>query len=319
MNTFELLIYAVAGLALLLVFFQFINPYFQETNHLKEIQNGIENAKLSNNLGKTMNLGTFTYPKDATILTTSFDKAVTLVAIECNSPQNCCQMKSAQNEKCTKAISWDSTFFTANFAKSIPTYTRCIMNTGLYICKIYVGATPAQAVIEKAELNSTGGETGTGVKLTLKNSGSVPITNATVSFELQKKGPSGWEATDYAAETKTIEMLNSGDRNTLYFTINPSNTGEYRAEFTFEAQNGGFDKKDFDFNKTTNTSCTATTIGETLFNPDTNTYKELRECGGCNYAYECVGAWQSKEGATAFYPETKDAAYCEKQTADGAC
>ena len=283
MSTFDIAIYAIAALALIFVFFAIIEPYLGPKDHFSEIQTALLSAQISTNLGKTLSVGSLTYQPNTTILTNSFDKEKMLVAIECTSAQNCCQRKSDQKDKCTKPINWDYTFFTSNELKSIPTYVRCIKLSELPVCKIYFGGTPAQTKIENAELNPSAAADAIGIMVTLKNTGSLPITSATTTVELLKKGTQGWVSTDYIQTPKSIDLLNANEQTTQKFELNPQNIGEYRAKFTFESQNAGFDTKTIDFNKTTNTFCTATTIGDTLFNSDANSYRELRNCMVCQF------------------------------------
>ena len=319
MNTFDLAIYAIAAIALVFVFFAIVQPYLAPQNHFTEIQTALLRAQISDNLGKTMSLGSLTFSNNSTIVTDSFDKSKMLVAIECSSPSICCTRKSELKTTCTKPISWDYTFFTTNEVKSVQTYVRCIKLSELPVCKIYFGGTPAQAKISNVELSSANAKNSTEIKVTLKNTGSLPITGATTSVELLKKGPQGWAATDYDQTPKSIELLNSGEQIIESWELTPQNIGEYRANFTFESENAGFDKKTIDFNKATNTACTTTSIGDTLFDSDTSTFKELRNCTGCNFAYECAVAWEAAEKGKTFLPETKDTAYCTKQTFEGSC
>ena len=104
MNTFDIAIYAIAAIALILVFFTLILPFFSPGNNLTTIKNGVENAKINQNLGKTFALGALRYSKDATITTNDFDTTKMLVNIECTNPKECCQQKTSTNEKCTKTV-----------------------------------------------------------------------------------------------------------------------------------------------------------------------------------------------------------------------
>lgn len=319
MNAFEIIIYAVAALALILVFLTLILPMLSPGDNLPAIKTALENAKLSTNLGKTISLGALPYAKGATILASSFDKKTMLLGIECTSPTDCCPIKTKAATNCDKAINWDSTFFTTSREKNIYTYVRCIQVNSLPACKIFFGGNPAQAAIEKATPNGANAAGEEQITLTIKNTGSLPLTNATTTVELYKKGPEGWVITDYPSAPKATEILQSGEKTTINWVIAPQNVGEYRALFTFASLDGGFDKKPADFNKIQNTICTATTTGDTIFDPDTGAYKEMRECAGCSYAYECAGTWQAKEPSKTFQPESNTEAYCTKTTQGGNC
>lgn len=315
MNTFQIAIYAIVALAIILLFLTQIIPYFTKNDTMDKITSGLVNAQISTNLGKTVNLGSLKYNKDFTLLAESFDKTKMLVSIECIGTKDCCPMKGTTTEKCTKTIVWNNSLFSISVAKGILTYVRCTTTQNFPLCKIYLDGTPAQAKISKIQM-PTGGEK---ADVTLENSGSITLGGGTLTLQLYKKGPAGWEKTDYFFEPVNADAINPGEQITEHLSIAPVNAGEYRAEFTFSTQNAGFDTNSFDFNKTENTACIATTTGDTLIDTESGGYREMHNCTGCTYAYECAGAWEAKEPSKIYSPESADATFCIKQNYDANC
>lgn len=224
-------------------------------------------------------------------------------------------MSGTTKEECKKAITWNNTFFSIEQGRGIQTYARCTKIGSLPLCKIYLDAAPAQAKITKIQTDSEGKN----ITLTLKNNGTLALGGGSVSLTLYKTDMADWEKTEYSLAPKSVDFLGAGEETTQQWEIGPINAGEYKAEFTFEAQNAGFDTNSAEFNKTENPGCVTTTTGETLIDPNTNSYKEMRNCTGCTYAYECAAAWQTKEPTIIFNPETRDLAYCTKQTYESQC
>lgn len=319
MKAFEIIIYAIAAIALVFVLYSIIMPFFSPESNFEKIKEAIQNAKITPNLGKTNYLGALNYPKGEIIFTNSFDKTEMLLGVECTNPQDCCPMKGQSKEECKKPIEWDNTFFAARQNKIIHTYARCTKTEGLYLCKIYLGASPAQAKIEKITSQGTTPFGGEKLSATIKNSGATLLAGGTSSLQLSKKISGEWIITDYLAQPQSTELLMPGETAQIEWEINPQNTGEYRSIIKFEAQNAGFDEKSFDFNKNANLLCTATEIGETLFEEESKKYREMHKCTGCNFAHECVAAWSQEQSEKTFYPETREEAYCFKNTYEGQC
>jgi len=320
MKVFELLVYSIAGLALLLLFFSLLPYFFPPETSTKQIMKAVEEAQTLTMIGKTMNLGALSYSKDYHLFKEDFDEKNFLIAFECASAKECCIKKSDQgkNYACENPIEWDYNFIKIKETKKITTAVRCTREKGFNLCKIYVAGLPAQAKVDKIELLNTSGGTGE-IKLTLKNIGLNELAFGKNSLILYKKSENSWIETDYASEEKEVSTIMPGEKETIFWSINPKNAGEYKALFRFEAQNAGFDENSIIFTLDKTSLCnTNETQAETFFDPETSTYQETHYCTGCSYSFECANAWNKKTGKP-FYPATKDSAYCTKTTYEGSC
>ena len=322
MNAFELIVYAIAALVFILVVIGVFQQFLQPENPLTQIKKSIELAQTQTMLGHTVENGYLDYPNDFTAFARNLaDKKNTIVSFECNNPSDCCIRKTDANsrETCTKAIDWDYDFVKINQPKKISTNTRCVLIQGMPVCKVYLGTLPAQAKV--FSIDSLGTNLGaTQIKITLKNTGSIQISYGTVRLELYKKSINGWELTDYNSSSKEVPLIVPQEKHILFWDITPNNIGEYKAEFIFDAQNGGSDQNFIIFTKETNSYCAIDgSPSETVQNMTNGTYEEIHYCTGCSYSHECVGAWSKETPSTTFYPQSKDQTYCTKSTFEGNC
>ena len=322
MKVFELLVYAIAALAFVALFLAILTQFFPPENPIAQLKKSIEVAETQTMQGQTVQEGYLNFPKDFTLRAQDLsDKQKAIVSVECNNPNECCIRKSDANGKtpCTKSINWDYDFVEVKETKKILTSTRCLRIEGMPVCKVYLGLLPAQAEISKLSL--IGENTNTiQIKVTLKNSGSLQITYGTVTMNLYKKSSKGWESTDYNVVQKEVPLIMPKESTTLIFDVSPSNIGEYKSEFTFDALNAGNDQNSITFKKETNTSCTIDeSATDTVQNAMTGIYEETHYCTGCTYSHECVGAWSKKNPNQTYYPRTQDQTYCTKESDTGTC
>jgi hypothetical protein len=322
MKVFEIVVYAIAALALIVLFMSLMTQFIKQENPLDQIKKSIDVAQTQNMQGKTYQVGYLSYPSGFFTLTkdiTLSDKVI--ISIECNDPINCCpkQGDSGSGEKCTKAVQWDYNFIRMNEGKKLLTSTRCIRIDGVPVCKIYFGSIPAQAAITKLEL--VGDNSGaTQVKMILKNTGSTGIAYGTVSLNLYKKISDGWVLTDYNSQPKEVQPIAPQETQNVFWDISPDTIGDYKAEFLFEALNAGNDRNSIIFTKKTNSNCLIDeTQTDTVQDPSTGLYQENHYCTGCNYSHECVGAWSKKLPGTTFQSYSKDQTYCTKTSYNGTC
>lgn len=321
MNVFNLFIYAIVVFILIAIFLALAQnfPAMEETSTL--IKKSIEDARITPNLGKTYLVGTLNYNKDGLIRSTGVSPQGTIASIECINPSYCCIQKSqqSQNEECKKSFEWDYDFVRPIESRKVNTFVRCTNVEQISTCKVYIGSPPAQAEVISVENIGENSEGNTEIKATLNNMGSIPIANATATLKIFKKTKGDWVLTDYENESKEVLILQPNEKQILYWEIKLINLGEYRATILFESQNAGFNEGSLDFNKTENTLCKDTTIGETVYNAENNNYEELHYCEGCNYAHECANAWGKRDTITTYYPKSSAYAYCVKTSAEGSC
>lgn len=320
MNTFEIIIYAIVALALVLAFLNFAPQFLENKQSINEMKKSIEIAKSQTSLGKTMNIGSPIYDKEFIANKKNFDDKIVLVAFECLNPKECCIRKADQDKNyvCNKPIEWDYDFFKVSETKKIQTSLRCLDKMGLITCKFYLGSLPAQAKVEKIELIDT--EDGTAeIKVIVKNTGSNELAFGENSLKLEKKSPTNWVETDYVSEIKETMAIMPQESYSFYWSIAPKNSGEYKAIFTFQGQNAGFDENSITFTLDTTLACKTGGIGESIFDPENNIYQEIHYCTNCSNSFDCASAWNKKQNGTTFTPINSESAYCTKTTFEGNC
>lgn len=321
MNTFDLVIYAIVAIALIFVLFTVFNFINTPESNTKLIAQSIELAQTETKLGQTVNLGQLYYTNNQTIDKVDLAKEFPIISFDCLSPTHCCIKKKDQGKDyvCDKAVTWNDTYFMINTSGKLNTSTRCIRVDGTSVCKVYLGGLPAQAKIEEIEVLDT--KTGTGeIKANVKNIGAQTLAIGKMTLTLYKKSANNWIETDYVSDAKEINSISAGEKSFFLWSINPNNSGDYKALFKFEGQNGGFDEKSVEFllDKTNTCIESTTTPLETIFDPETESYQEVHTCENCAYSIDCASALAKKTGKL-FYPLNETNAYCYKQTMEGTC
>jgi hypothetical protein len=321
MNIFDLFVYAAVALVIVIIFLIITQNFPQMEGTSSLIKKALDEARLDPNLGKLSLIGTLSYDKDTLMTADGVSPQGVLTSIECTNAELCCIRKSQQNaiDKCKKVFEWDYDFVKPIESRKTNTFVRCIDIDQINTCKVYIGSTPAQAEIESVEKIGENSQGNTEIKAILTNTGANTLANATATLTLNKLVNGKWIQTDYEQDSREIQILQSGEKEILYWEIKTTNMGEYQAKIYFEAKDAGFSEKTLDFNKTQNNFCSETTIGETVYNAENNTYEELHNCETCNYAYECANAWSKRDAQTTYYPRSKDFAYCVKTSAEGSC
>ncbi|VVB75593.1 Uncharacterised protein [uncultured archaeon] len=319
MKPFDIAVYAIVAVALIVLLFTVfsqLNPIQNNTQLLKQY---LGEAQIQTMTGKTVSLGAVLYKNGELFNSKDLEERNTLVAFECVNERDCCTKSSdmRKDENCSKAIEWDSTYAIIKQGKKITTSVRCNRLEGLPVCKIYLAGLPAQTKIDKISIIDASLGVGE-IKVTVTDTGSVPIASATNSVRLYKRDGNGWMLTDYIIEPKSLDILMPQEKHEFFWSINPANSGEYRAEFVFEAQNGGSDTNSIIFTLDKMQFCKTTDGVETVAGGEPDTFWEIHNCTGCTYAYECAAAWNAKAGKQ-FNILSADKAYCVKTTEEGAC
>ena len=320
MKVFDLVIYAIVFLVLIILFYELINAFFPPSTEIGKIKNALTIAQTEGYNRKSISAGIIQYQNGLTIDAAQFASKDLLIAFECNNAGVCCiKAGDAPQQKCDKEFSWDPTYLKVNETKQALTTIRCTRTNNYPLCKIFVGSLPGQTKIEKIEVleqNKAIGE----LKITTTNSGSTIIAPGKLSLKLYKKLGTSWTPTDYTSEPKDVETIVPGENYSLLWSINPKNSGEYKAEFTYESMNGGLDTSYAILTIDSTIACTINNSipSETIYYPDTSEYREIHSCSECNYAYECASAWSTQTGKT-FIGISQNQAYCAKTSENGAC
>ncbi|MFA5763245.1 MAG: hypothetical protein WC915_00350 [archaeon] len=286
MKPFDLLVWAIVSIILIIIMVTIFNSFFPQPDVITEINKKISLAETNFNLGTTVFVGNLQVPKDFFISQNSFGLTNRSVAIECTDQLACCN----KNDKCEK-IEWDNTYALFNQSKTLNIYVRCYENV-ISICKIYLGKDPAQATITKIDLTKTE-ENNFLFSIKTKNTGNTILAQGKLYGTIFKKVQSKWESTNIVSEIKTIETLLQDQEFSFVEEFNLTTPGEYRVEFNFSAENGGFDTNYFDFNIEKNTNCKTIQGEETFIGTDPTKINTQKFCEGCNFGYECYEAWKT--------------------------
>jgi hypothetical protein len=320
MNVFDLVIYAIAALAVILLFFQLLNVFFPQTTEISKIKSALNTAILESFNGQSVSAGIIQYQGGTTIDVAQFDTKDKLVAFECNNSGVCCiKASDAPKQECKKEFSWEAAYLKVTQTKQALTTVRCTRINNYPACKIFVGSLPAQAKIQRIEVleqNKAIGE----IKITAQNSGATTIEPGKLTLKLYKKVGAEWMLSDYISDPKDVPAIVTGENYPVLWSINPKTSGEYKAEFTYDALNGGLDKNSTTLIIDAASNCVIdnSTPSETTYYPDTGNFREVHSCTGCNYAYECAAAWSTQTGKQ-FIGVGQNQAYCVKTSENGNC
>ena len=177
-SVLKLLITAIASVALIAVIYtMFVVPADDPSLLIKK---QLETAQVE--LGKIQQIQLITYSKDYALQGKTFDDRGRSLAFECNNEDMCC----LKNEKCGE-IEWDERVITFKKKQPVETISRCFLEEGIFVCRVYFGQEPAQIEITKIiaknnlELNQ-GNEFPISVKL--KNSGGSIMPHGSVELKI---------------------------------------------------------------------------------------------------------------------------------------
>jgi hypothetical protein len=318
MRPFDIVVYAIAAFALLLVFFGIYQIYFPQPNLSKEISGALELAQTPMYLGKTVRIGSRTIMNENTISKTEFEHGKISVAVECNSPDKCCPMK----ERCNGKIYWDYEGIEFKKAQSIEVNARCIMNETLPVCRIYFGELPAQAEMKKVELleNKSGNVK---IKVTASNRSNKLLAFGVNSLKMYKGSGSQWVELDRNFDSQDVKLMPPNNDYNFQWEINFKISGTYKAAFKFEGENAGYDENFLIFDVDAGQDCKADADKPSktfaMVGTEPQKFQEMRYCTGCSQAYECASAWEAEMQGKNFEPLSSEQTYCIKDSYEGAC
>lgn len=318
MRPFEVIVYAIAALALLIVFFGLYQYYFPPQDVRKEIANALELAQTNLYLGKTVSIGPATVEKGSAIYKSAFEKEKRSVALECNSEQECCPL----GEKCGGKMNWDYETIEFKNSATINISARCVMEEKLPVCRVYFGEPPLQAKIKKiALLENTEGKVK--INVTVANENNNPLGFGVNTLKLYKLVGTNWLETDKNFEAKEAEIVQPKKDYNFEWEISLIMPGSYKAVFRFEAINAGYDENSINFEVQTGANCrtdeSRTAETTAVIDSDPARYREIHYCDGCMQAYECATAWEEKMPGKGFEPLSPEQAYCIKDSYEGEC
>jgi hypothetical protein len=283
MKVFQLMVTAIVAIALITLFFTYINSLNTPDNLNSQIEKAIIKAENPIFMGKTIFFQS-NITQNQLLYTKDFDITKRSLAIECTDNSICC----SKGEECNK-IEWNGEYAQFNKTDKINFYLRCIEEK-VSICRIYFGKMPAQAELKEIRKSSQS-NLKVNFEVDVINSGKQNLALGENSIVLYKKVGFDWEKSDFEEENKNISLLAPEQEHTFLWELIIPSYGEYKAEFIFEGDNAGYDSKTIDFNITENTDCGRIEQVEYIADPESGV-REVHYCEGCNYGFECYAKWK---------------------------
>jgi hypothetical protein len=315
---FKILIYAIIALAIFALGYQIYLNLFPPEIFLKELQRGLDIANSNEFLGKYYYIGNIVVPKDTIVVKDFFNTAAMSIALECTSESMCCP----RGEICSKGIEWD--YDRIHFKKSISSElsVRCIRYNGLPVCRFYFVNLPAQAKINTVKIIEQQ-ENQTAITINVENVGNQKLTFGKLYTKIYKYVDREWVDTEFESEIKEIDYLDPKNKYNFLWDFDFKTIGKYLIEFNFEGNNAGQDTKKIEVDINSEAFYCNIDINientQTISIIDSNQFKKLHYCIGCNTAYECLNAWNKSYPNIKYELFTKDAVYCITNSYNGDC
>ncbi|MFH1239605.1 MAG: peptidoglycan DD-metalloendopeptidase family protein [Candidatus Diapherotrites archaeon] len=296
-SVMRLLVVAIAAAALIaVIYLMFVVPADDPGQLIKK---QLETAQVE--LGKIQQIQILEYTENYAMQGELFDDRGRSVAFECNNENLCC----IKGEKCGE-IEWDERLIAFKKKRPVETISRCFLEEGIFVCRVYFGKGPAQVEITEVVTEDTldlSQRTAFPVSVKIKNSGNSIMTYGSIEMKLYQ-----WQ-TQFensklifiTQESQPLTVMNPGNEFTRDFTFNPETSGEYEIHIRAEGENAGFWEKTIEFNVTGIPASDCSTIddeGEIVCDPQTNKIKEKYYCDKCEFGFECEKLWEAQTGLT---------------------
>jgi hypothetical protein len=302
MNVFQLLITAIAAVAVLFVVVNVIGPLFDhETPLVQSVEPILTNAQAR--LGENVTIG-LNLKKDQTIRAKNFDTPLRSVAFACTDSTLCCDPTAGAN--CKKALTITPALMTVQEPVKTSLTARCDPIIGIQACKVYIGKIPAQLELQNVTAPTTM-DLSTGndvvVKGTLLYTGELSSGTITLKLTITENRLSEGKQQDVvvAQNAQTLPSLLAGKHTSIELHTAIADPGTYRVRVEAQADDSGVTSQDSTLRVSgehPNTCVTTTTDPAGTLNPDTGMCVKKKYCDGCSFAFECRHAWEDKGGVT---------------------
>ena len=313
--SFRMLVYAIIVVAILFIIYTIYLNVFPPKSFADELKDGLATANTQAFLGEYFLITRRPIPGGTIVNRGFFDTENMSVSFECTSAGECCP----RGELCEKPVEWDYDKLSFKNEVTSSVSVRCIRYGGTPACKFYFVELPAQAKINSAELIEQDGKEA-GVSIEVENAGKQTLTLGQLSLALYKDVKGDWVDTEFVSAPRELESLEEGKKHRFLWDFDFEVGGNYMAEFKFEGSNAGFDTAQVTIDVKGFEACDIDRREpETIAIIDSDQFREIHYCIGCNTAYECLSAWNRE------YPEfdyellTKDSVYCVKDAFEGTC
>jgi hypothetical protein len=283
---FRLLVYSIAALAVIGLFYYLIYPLLLPPENSIEI---IEKSLRTSETGNGMSFTSEIFFRDGDgIQGETFDTKTRNVAFQCNGTTYCCP----QGTECPLAIEWDKRKVEFNKPGFVPVTTRCDTIGGLYACNIYFGNTPAQIEIESLDFPKEAdlGQGPLSFSIKIKNTGQQDSNNIKVEVNVFQRYLEEGQWIERPVETgQHIEELGVLEpeeeiEKTISFGFNQN--GEFKAKIKVSGVESGFEEHVKEFRSTGATDkCRAASCEKPEYLGGKCTAR--CHCEQCIYGYKC--------------------------------
>ncbi|MDD5163297.1 MAG: hypothetical protein PHD95_03760 [Candidatus ainarchaeum sp.] len=290
MNVFKMLVFAIAAIALIYVFYSLLPYFFPGKDAFALLSNNLNGAQL--NEGKSIFLD-ITFKEKEGLAAQNFDAANRSIAFECNNPKICCNI----NENCG-LIEWDERRILFNSAKTILTASRCSFSGNMYACRIYFGEAPAQLAFKKTEIKKTidlSSEPAE-ISIEIENSGKQEMLFGSLKIDVFQKFFEGgvWQKKFFTGASKVIPLnrLLGGEKTKMQVPLELFE-GSFEISLVAFGENSGSDQNKIAVEVSGTENC----IAENCDYPELDSGGECRTtcyCQKCMLVDSCDKAIKAK-------------------------
>ncbi len=247
---FKLLVYAIAALAIIALFYSLVYPLLFPTEESIEI---IEKSLRASETGQGMSFTTnIFFHQGEGIQGETFDTKTRNVAFQCNGTNYCCP----QGTECPLAVEWDNRSLKFNKSEVMPVTTRCDSIGGIYACNIYMGNKPAQLEIESMdfpkEVDLSQGPMSFHLKI--KNTGEQDSNNIKVEVNVFQRYLEEGQWVERPVETgqhlEEIGILKPNQEIEKTISVGFNQNGEFKTKIKVSGVESGFEERIKEFKST---------------------------------------------------------------------
>ncbi|MBN1940792.1 MAG: hypothetical protein JW772_01265 [Candidatus Diapherotrites archaeon] len=300
MNVFRMFVFAIVTLALIWALYTFLPVFFPTEDPAEVIENTLVGAEIEQ--GKAIEKAIF-FPAGHVLVAENFDASNRSLAFECNNPKECCNI----NDKCG-LIEWDERRIIFPSTKNLRTYTRCALESNLFVCKVYFGDEPAQLMIRElvAKEKYDASKEPVVIKVKIENSGKQIMLFGSVKIDVyQKKLENGaWRRIFLfdASKSMPLDRLLSREITTMEIPIDVG-SGNFEVKIKALGEDSGFDMNTVIFEVVGGEVCRAQYCEQPNIDLATGECKTLCHCIDCLLGSVCEEKLEAKSPADLWLPD----------------
>ena len=316
MSPFRLLIYAIAALTILFLFFNYFLIYFFPSSVTAEkIHEFLDIAETQDGQYISKQIA---FSQNETLAAKAFDTSARSVSFRCLSGTECCTV-SEPTQSCKVAVSPRNISFLK--IGTVKMNFRCGLEHNIFDCKVFIGGEPAQLTFSNLEIpKKIDLSQGTPIiTAEVENTGQLPAKNVLLTIRVYSLSDIG-EKTLHTSPVDDIKAeLNAGEKHTFTVPLPTQFAGDYEVQLTLSGEEAGTDRTEETISVTgtsLSSDCTPTTP-DAPYLSGTECITHYN-CTDCDFSAECKIVWE-RQGQQGL--EFKDPKYAVLITMaqDGSC